>query len=510
MTDEQIHDYLRSRALTTPPLDLVPGIVGAVSDAPQPRQQWFAPLLPAAGVVAAAAAVIVVGVIVRPSPGGTEPPGESGLYSHICAIPADAAIAYEADTTLQALGLGEGGDRDVEVAHITVTLDPIPVPPGQRLPDGTPETARYVCAVWDQFRTAEFFAIPADWEPPVAAESATAEPDRPAEDLLNEGDTLTIDAVDSSGRWGVIVLTRGRDYADSASTTGVGFGLQVFVEYRAERMPESAVFGADDWTVVRTNDGTPIGSRGQTPVATEPIPEALGTYSGAVDVFTTPTEGMLYWILPAEAADEDLDLVYQPSGAQTTVRISLRKAGRAADPVPSVPGTRAASPTPAPPIAIAESADADELFATPDTCSNPIDGYTLTFPDDWYTNTKVGDTPPCSWFTPEFFEVASTGGTPVEIWISVRVVTGVIGYTSITPVYSSDPVQIGGVPGHRAEFNPDPNSAPEQRIYHYVVDLGSQDRGPSFVASVSTTSADDYALGKAVLDRMVASLHFDR
>ena len=157
----------------------------------------------------------------------------------------------------------------------------------------------------------------------------------------------------------------------------------------------------------------------------------------------------------------------------------------------------------------AADAMADSLFVDTDTCTNPEGGYTFEFPDAWYTNTAVGQTPACSWFTPHFFEVPDTGEAPAEVWISIGVIDGALGYIGTTQVFANDAVMIGSLAGRRVEFNPDPNGSPGYRAFHYTADLGeSAGSGPTFVASTNVDSADDYELAKAVLDRVMASLEF--
>lgn len=158
------------------------------------------------------------------------------------------------------------------------------------------------------------------------------------------------------------------------------------------------------------------------------------------------------------------------------------------------------------PITVLRNAEADALFERPDTCTNQEVGYSVTFPDDWYTNTRVDDIPACSWFTPEFFEVPP-GRTPEEVWISIGLVEGVAGYTSLTDMHFSEELVIDGHRGHRVEFTPDPNTDPDVLIYQYV--LPFEEFGPTLVAATTIDMADDYELGKAVLDRVMASLVFE-
>lgn len=178
---------------------------------------------------------------------------------------------------------------------------------------------------------------------------------------------------------------------------------------------------------------------------------------------------------------------------------------------PSAEPTTSVSPSPTPiPFPVRESEEADALFSRPDSCTNPEIGYTVTFPDDWYTNTAIGEQAACTWFTPDFFEVDVPGELPEEIWISIGLIEGIFGYTMLTPTESGDQVEIDGYTGHRAEYRTldeigDTDS--DDLSYHYVVPFDRA--GPSLIAGTDVDMADDYELAKAVLDRIMASMELD-
>lgn len=204
-------------------------------------------------------------------------------------------------------------------------------------------------------------------------------------------------------------------------------------------------------------------------------------------------------------------------GACSTEPISTRSAGSSATPpataaaTPSVEPTASVNPSPpATPFPVRESEEADALFSRPDTCTNPALGYTVTFPDDWYTNTAIGEQAACSWFTPEFFEVDAPGETPEQIWISIGLIEGIFGYNMLTPTESGDEVEIDGYDGHRAEYRrlDDINDTDSDDLtYHYVVPFDTT--GPTLIAGTDVDRADDYELAKAVLDRLMASMELD-
>jgi hypothetical protein len=193
---------------------------------------------------------------------------------------------------------------------------------------------------------------------------------------------------------------------------------------------------------------------------------------------------------------------------------------------PSVGATTQASPTSSPasgyvrieglPITVLANEEADALFADVETCVS-ADGYTVAFPASWHTNAASSDAPACSWFAPEPFDgsmrlVTVRPPPPDGVWIEMRVVEGGVGYTSITPVYMTEPITIDGYEGHRAEFGPSTAgeiaSRPEYRAYHYVIPF--EEFGPTFWAGTNVDRADDYALAKGVVDRIMASTTFQR
>ena len=309
---------------------------------------------------------------------------------------------------------------------------------------------------------------------------------------------VTIDAVDASGSWGSITLRRGEDAGGyPGAATGDFFFLEVFVDYEATRLPDPEQFGASDWSLRPTDPDAehffviePVNSRAGESVGEGPG-QLLGQYPGAVDILTTPTEGWVVFQVARRESNLELELVYGNAGGAETTTIPVR--------IPAAAPTTNFTPTP--------NAEADALFADRDTCSNPGDGFAVNFPDSWYTNTEIGNTPACSWFSPEFFEVDDPDIAPDEIQISIGMIDSALGYTSLTDVLSSEEGVIGGRTARRVEFNSDPVERPGYRAYHYVILLGgSQATGPTFVAHTDNEMASDFSLAKAVLDRIMATL----
>jgi hypothetical protein len=281
--------------------------------------------------------------------------------------------------------------------------------------------------------------------------------------------------------------------------------IELLITYDAQRLPDPRQFGSPDWYVrpsdpnaeffflVEPREFERVNGIGVRPTM------PLGVYPGTIDVLATPTEGRIAFTIGRNATDLTLELVYH-SGRQELV-FPLREPGPTPEPV-------AVAKSPEEEAAIAQAAaTAAALFTDPDECANPVDGYRLTFPDAWYTNTATGDTPACSWFTPEFFEVVVPGVAPDEIWIAIHVIDSQVGYTGVTEIYLHEQLEVDNRAASRVEYNANPRTDPDFRGYQYVIPLG--ENGPTLVVGTHTDVADDYLLAKAVLDRIMASFVFD-
>ncbi len=205
-----------------------------------------------------------------------------------------------------------------------------------------------------------------------------------------------------------------------------------------------------------------------------------------------------------------------------------------ASPAPSVAPTPTASPTPtadptptttpgptptaeptgsAPPTAkpggfgIPSNPTADALFLVRDDCQNPSAGYQLEFPEDWWTNTAIGNVPACSWFSPTFYEVPDPSLVPDEIAIEIFLLQGGRGYLS--EILSSEEIVVGGMPdAFRLEIDGTADGG-SGRSYEYVVQLGpTPEQGPNLIARTDTAMGGTFELNRGVLDRIMATMRF--
>jgi hypothetical protein len=147
--------------------------------------------------------------------------------------------------------------------------------------------------------------------------------------------------------------------------------------------------------------------------------------------------------------------------------------------------------------------EADSLFLDRDECENAEDGYRLEFPEEWYTNTEIGDVPACSWFSPTFYEADDSGAVPPEIAITIEILDGDRGYHD--DFISNEEVVVGATQdARRIEVESDGTT-----MYEYVVQLGpTPEEGPNLLARTDTDMGGDYELNKAVLDRIMATIEF--
>ncbi|MGI8657781.1 MAG: hypothetical protein ACR2K4_03285 [Candidatus Limnocylindria bacterium] len=205
-----------------------------------------------------------------------------------------------------------------------------------------------------------------------------------------------------------------------------------------------------------------------------------------------------------------------------------------ASPAPSVAPTPTASPTPtadptptttpgptptaeptgsAPPTAkpggfgIPSNPTADALFLVRDDCQNPSAGYQLEFPEDWWTNTAIGNVPACSWFSPTFYEVPDPSLVPDEIAIEIFLLQGGRGY--LREILSSEEIVVVGTQeAFRLEIDGTADGG-SGRTYEYVVQLGpTPEQGPNLIARTDTAMGGTFELNRGVLDRIMATMRF--
>ncbi len=356
--------------------------------------------------------------------------------------------------------------------------------------------------------------------------SSTPVPSASAESgsLTEPGEILTGPAQDGEGRWGTITLERLPDLGglreivevdmdeanpDPASLYFVNdpamFYLEVAVEYLADREPNPMDFGSDDWIV----------AGGPEPIHPSQVGfNSLGSHlPGAMAVMGDPIRGVVRFAVPRDLASTELRLSYAPVGSEHPAWIvPLRLPGDPPEPFTMTPPTAEG-------LAEVAAAKAEVLFGTPDTCTNPVAGYTVTYPDEWYTNTPIGPGPACSWFSPTSFEVDDPDVVPDEVLVVLTYTpdAGPFGVPSVA--LSGGETEVDGRPAVWAEYVGVGGGFIDigSFVYTYEVAMDGQaldegDTGDVLSANASWAIKDDpavYRLATAVLDRIMASLVFD-
>ena len=160
-----------------------------------------------------------------------------------------------------------------------------------------------------------------------------------------------------------------------------------------------------------------------------------------------------------------------------------------------------------------DSAKADALFGDPDTCTNPVGGFTVAYPDSWYTNTEFGTVPACSWFSPTSYEVTTSDEVPDEVVITINVYFNPLGSFTQPELSLQEEVPVSGFAGHRREqvgvtYESGGHEALPPSYHYFVVSGDPRGDAPRILATSERDGALDYSLNKAVLDRIMASLEF--
>lgn len=353
-------------------------------------------------------------------------------------------------------------------------------------------------------------AVPSTTPIPSAPSSPTPLPDRD-DNLLEAGNTVAIPVISGAGVAGTITIERGADVGGYPlvvePSSGSHFFIEVFATYALDSATEQGQWGELDWRVE-----SPDGAIEAQLLTGFPPPEGrgpLGQWPGAT-VPESTYEGWMIFAVARDEADRDLELVYQPEGISEPTRIPLRAAGDSPAPI------AAEWPRPEPvyvtkeglPFTVLDSPEADALFTDADTCTNPDGGYTVTFPESWYTNTEIGEVPACSWFSPVFYEATESGPVPEEIAIEIRAFEGAVGFIWVD-LYTEE-VVLDGYAARRSEtgMTKDAETPTNQFQYSYLASLDDDSEGRKLWAFTGTEYGGDYELNKAVFDRIMATLEF--
>lgn len=178
-----------------------------------------------------------------------------------------------------------------------------------------------------------------------------------------------------------------------------------------------------------------------------------------------------------------------------------------ADPEPTPTTTPTVEPTPATTV---EPTPAS-AFADTDRCTNEEHGWTVTFPESWWTNTAFThssdeDVPACWMFSADEFDATDARNpnqpaSGAEVHLQLVPPPGIVGVSG--EIASEDDVAVDGFEARRVEWRgteSDTTMGEDDRLLQYVVELPDD---VEFMAFADSTRTSDYDHAVEVLDGMM-------
>lgn len=171
----------------------------------------------------------------------------------------------------------------------------------------------------------------------------------------------------------------------------------------------------------------------------------------------------------------------------------------------------AAEATPTPTLQPTATPAETEPFAETDTCSNADEGWTVEFPETWWTNTAFthssGEEVPACWtFSADEFDAtdgrnSNNPASGAEVYLRLVPPPGMVGVSG--EIASEDDVTVDAFEARRVEWRgteSDTTMDADDRLLQYVVELPD---GVEFVAFADSTRTSDYDHAVEVLDGMM-------
>jgi hypothetical protein len=145
-------------------------------------------------------------------------------------------------------------------------------------------------------------------------------------------------------------------------------------------------------------------------------------------------------------------------------------------------------------------------------CTNGRDGFSVSYPDGWHTNSGTV-IPACSAFHPDPFEIPEASEMPFEIAITIGVETVDLDSLRTTSqweqIVSAERLTIGGREAWRIEARATGEGLAERgmRTLRYAIDLGG---GRMLLASTHSAGEAEYPRNQEILGSMIRSLELPR
>lgn len=219
-----------------------------------------------------------------------------------------------------------------------------------------------------------------------------------------------------------------------------------------------------------------------------------------------------------------LGLINQPNGVASEPTPSP-SASPSASPSSTPEASATPSPSPEPTTSDGEfgpihSMSPEEAFENGQSCESPAAmtttgeptqiGYTISFPEGWYTNDESETHSACTLFGPEPFEVGSDGMVPESVAIEANLPPGGDygpGGSSVT----TQEYTVDGVAAVRYDLRPESGGFITEPTIAWVIAIagslpGEDNTQPYLVISTSSADPDQFAEWTDIIDRMVATL----
>lgn len=170
-----------------------------------------------------------------------------------------------------------------------------------------------------------------------------------------------------------------------------------------------------------------------------------------------------------------------------------------------------AETTPTPTLQASATPAETDPFAEMDTCSNADEGWTVEFPESWWTNTAFthssGEEVPACWmFSADEFDAtdgrnSNNPASGAEVYLRRVPPPGMVGVSG--EIASEDDVTVDGFEARRVEWrgtDSDATMDEDERLLQYVVELPN---GVEFMAFADSSRTSDYDHAVEVLDGMM-------
>lgn len=171
---------------------------------------------------------------------------------------------------------------------------------------------------------------------------------------------------------------------------------------------------------------------------------------------------------------------------------------------PVVPSVGPESPAPTTAASPGASPQPTLVAGATQSCTNIARGYTLEFPDDWFTNTSP-ERRACRFFSDEPIPASDFPETAIGADFTDTTYQEILEVLDDPSLFVKDSENDTTVGGHTAVvMDLHASEAEDELIRAYIIDVD----GEAFVMQAQSEYATDYEAAKTVLDAMAATITF--